>query len=537
MKKEGVKRFSLILALFIIFLSGFAFAEYLEIISLNSGSFTGNITTIDEDVYVLYNITINSTSLNTNITSVNITLPNGFSLGDGGISTTAFNSSFQLGARSMNWTNTSSGTGLSGLINASKGAFFTFNLTSPAPGRYNISIKIDSIERNLTVHVNDSTMPFSISMLPATGPFNVGGGSTNISNSTIYINVTANDTHGAINTFNISLLNSTGRVHANSTYDFSKLVLASDYLGVLTSANTGANGSGAAYFFGLPDDAYTLKVDVNDSSDNRYYGYFNTTIKVDTISPTVDLTSDVVEGSELTITIVNSDATSGVESCSVTGGRNPIISGTANFKDTGLTCSNEYSYVVTCTDYAGNEGTSGSKEFRTGSCSASNSGGGGSSTNTWTKTYAENNEEISERKSISKEIRSKERVRILFSGEDHNVGILKVSNNIVTVEVASTPQQKELGVGESAKFDLNGDSYYDIMVLINSVENGLVDMVINYIEEKVIVEEEQQESSSEDGVEKDLLNQDEESNSWTWIIVIIIVLAIVAGVIYWIKRK
>ncbi|NCO11875.1 hypothetical protein GW924_04750, partial [Candidatus Pacearchaeota archaeon] len=383
----------------VLFFASFVLADFAEYATLSSGTNSSrNFSIIDEDVYVLLNFSVNSTITTANISAVNVTLPYPLAFGTGGYTTTANNATFVTSAETMNWTNTTVAE-LGGLINSSTTAYFRINVSSAAPGRYNISVKIDGTERFLNVNVNDSTAPFSVSFLPAQGGFNVGGGATNLSNSTLYINITANDTHGTINTFNVSLTNSSGIV-MNTTYNFSLFSVYDKTLGIL-NGTAGANGTAAVYWFGLSDGAYTFKVNVNDSSNNIYT--HSTTLNVDTTSPTVTVALDTATSSEITATITKVDAVSGVETCTVSGGNAPVISGTTSFTDSGLTCSNTYTYTVTCTDYAGNQGTSAATGLSTGSCSSSSNNGGGGGT-TWTKTYSENDQELSLKGSVTQEL-------------------------------------------------------------------------------------------------------------------------------------
>ncbi|OIO43843.1 hypothetical protein AUJ64_01590 [Candidatus Pacearchaeota archaeon CG1_02_39_14] len=531
----------------VLFFASFVLADFAEYATLSSGTISSrNFSIIDEDVYVVLNFSVNSsqTTAGGYITAVNVTLPYPLTFGSSGNGT---NAGYGVGnlttsAATMNWSNgTVSDPGLSGLLNGSgttSTRYFYINVSSAAPGRYNISVKIDGTERFLDVNVNDSTAPFSVSFLPASGAFNVGG-ATNISNSTLYINITANDTHGTINTFNISLINSSGLVHSNATYNFSLSTVYNKVLGIL-NGTAGANGTGSVNWFGLPDGTYTLNVSVNDSSNNRFTTSLTQKIQVDTVSPAVAPTLSSSDRSSITANVGGSDATSGIETCTVSGGNNPVLTGTTSFTDTELTCSNTYTYIVTCTDYAGNQGTSGGTDFTTSSCSGGSNNGGGGGT-TWTKTYSENDQELSLKGSVTQELSANHRIRLMVSGETHHVGVKSISGGKATIEVASTPQEKELAAGESGKFDVTGDGTYDLLVTVQTIEGSKANVRVEYIQEEVT--EETQGSGTEDGQEEGGLlgglgnNEGTGLSNGAWIAIVIAIVIIIALVVFFVRRN
>ena len=55
----------------------------------------------------------------------------------------------------------------------------------------------------------------------------------------------------------------------------------------------------------------------------------------------------------------------------------------------------------------------------------------------------------------------------------------------MTVVVSSEPQEAELFVGESKKFDINGDNIYDLDVFLEGITNGFVNLTVNGISEEV----------------------------------------------------
>lgn len=78
---------------------------------------------------------------------------------------------------------------------------------------------------------------------------------------------------------------------------------------------------------------------------------------------------------------------------------------------------------------------------------------------------------------------SHERVRILVSGQTHHVGVLSISGQTALIEVASTPRNVTFNVGETKKFELTGDSYYDVSVTLRSIASSKANMTLSSIHE------------------------------------------------------
>jgi hypothetical protein len=60
-----------------------------------------------------------------------------------------------------------------------------------------------------------------------------------------------------------------------------------------------------------------------------------------------------------------------------------------------------------------------------------------------------------------------------------------VSSNSVTINVSSDPQSATLNVGETKKFEINEDGYYDISVKLNDMENSKANLTVMYLHEKM----------------------------------------------------
>ncbi|HIJ98344.1 TPA: hypothetical protein H1005_00160 [archaeon] len=115
----------------------------------------------------------------------------------------------------------------------------------------------------------------------------------------------------------------------------------------------------------------------------------------------------------------------------------------------------------------------------------SSGGGGGGDTGFWKNTYAYDTKNFSEKEPLTRELLKGYRVRIKLGNETHYVGVISLTSTSVTINVSSTPQQATLNVGESKKFEISGDDFYDILVKLNSINNNKTSMTISYLHEQI----------------------------------------------------
>jgi len=117
------------------------------------------------------------------------------------------------------------------------------------------------------------------------------------------------------------------------------------------------------------DGVYNLTVYANDSLNNLNTTTISFTIDNTNPSPSALTLSSATIGS-LTITFSGADGTCTVDRSGAE------ISGSTLTED-GLSCGTSYSYTITCTDTAGNTGSSSATSFSTSSCGGDPVGGGG----------------------------------------------------------------------------------------------------------------------------------------------------------------
>lgn len=191
---------------------------------------------------------------------------------------------------------------------------------------------------------------------------------------------------------------------------------------------------------------------------------------------------------------------------------------------------------VSGTTIASNAGSSSS------SSSSGSSSGGGITSSAWTATYKESDKELTDKGQVIKVLGEKQRVEIKVNGEIHNVGVVALTNNSATINISSDPQQATLIVGETKKFEINGDEYYDISVTLNSILNSKANVTILAIREKktdapnntIASDDIGKSDASTQGGSVDLgLPEKSTGVVWKWIIGGIVVLILICLIVYY----
>lgn len=130
------------------------------------------------------------------------------------------------------------------------------------------------------------------------------------------------------------------------------------------------------------------------------------------------------------------------------------------------------------------------------SASSSSSGGGSVSSLSsfyWIKTTDLGSLELNSDSSLADSgsylgtLSSKERVEFIIDGEEHNLGIVSVSDDSAIIQIASSPINVKFKVGEEKKFDLNNDLYYDLFVRLNNVIDKKASIFMKAIHDQIAV--------------------------------------------------
>jgi len=169
----------------------------------------------------------------------------------------------------------------------------------------------------------------------------------------------------------------------------------------------------------------------------------------------------------------------------------------------------------------------------------SSGGGGGGVLGFWSKTYLIGSENFTQ--GYTKRLSKKHRMRILVNGETHYVGVVSMTETTATINISSDPVTATLSVGDERKFDVTGDNFYDVNVILNSIVNGTeADITVKSINEAITSETTSEEEKKEGAAAKerdqvppeetqDTIKEKEGLPTWAWIVIIIIVILILAG--------
>ncbi|MCK5043960.1 hypothetical protein KAR52_03105 [Candidatus Pacearchaeota archaeon] len=474
----------------------------------------------------LVNITLNNTqgaSASGNISQVNFTLPSAFTYitqTNGSSNITHFPSEFIFteATRTLSWSNFTYA-----LINESVNmTSFWFNFSVNTPGWYNITLSVmngtggDSFTNysNITIEINDTAVPEIV----AANITSVT--SESYERGTLLLNVSIFD-YGTMCSVNFTITNSSESI--NATYNASQTGSSWNY-----TINTAS----------FPDGTYNITVYANDSAGNlndsarAYNVVFDNTAPV---TPTIESSSATI--TSLTLTVSVNDVTSGINAkCSVdrSGASITGTGTTQTLTETGLKCSNEYSYQVTCNDRAGNSVVSAITPFWTSSCGGSATNGGSGSS--WTGTINVHDEQFAE--GYTREIAVNNRMKVKVGSSYHYVGVKALTLTTATIEISSNPVEVELDIGEEAKIDVTDDGFYDMHVILNSIVNNKADITIKKIYEQ-IPEGEGAVATSGDitDVEEEVEEVEETNLIWLWISIGVLVVVGALAILLKMKKK
>ncbi|NHJ31894.1 MAG: hypothetical protein FK732_03435, partial [Asgard group archaeon] len=78
----------------------------------------------------------------------------------------------------------------------------------------------------------------------------------------------------------------------------------------------------------------------------------------------------------------------------------------------------------------------------------------------WTTTYVADNSDFLNKTGYTRELNSKQRLRVVIGGVNHYVGVVSLTSSTATINVSSDPQQAVFSVGQEKKFDVTSDGWY-----------------------------------------------------------------------------
>jgi len=486
----------------------------------------GTSFSVNETVNYTYNITLNNSDLG-NVSQINITIPSNFTF-------TANTNGTNISV-SHNFTNTSTiltwANITEHLLNGTEIGYFWFNASCTNPGTYNFTIEAlnstNTSITNISVTINDTTAP-QIQF--------VDGTDTNLSNlSRTYINynVTATDTI-ALDTINISLWNYT-----------------MDWINSTTNTTSAATGN----FAGLSAGTYYLNATVNDSAGNSNSSLTRTIVIDTTAGPVVtsylpaDATSAVTTAYNFTFNVT--DVNNTVVACELflNGAHYSNLTTPSETATNGIYNSSipvgSYTWLIGCADNSGNLGNSSSKTLVITSSDTSSTSSSSSSSSS--STPLESQLEIGYRR---ENLYQNYKVSLSVKSIVHMLKIIEVNSTSLKIRIESDPQEATLTVGEDAKFDLDADNIYDLLVTLDNINQiagriPSVDITIKTISEEIVLDpgispaatgNAIDDAGSDDTTATGGEVGDDGSKSFWWIVGIVIVLILLVAYIIYMKK-
>lgn len=82
-----------------------------------------------------------------------------------------------------------------------------------------------------------------------------------------------------------------------------------------------------------------------------------------------------------------------------------------------------------------------------------------------------------------------EEVQFNFNEEEHTIQVTSVSGHAVDVLIQSTPISANIVIGETKKFDLDSNNYYDLQIKLRNITNSIADLYITKINEQICTED------------------------------------------------
>jgi len=284
----------------------------------------------------------------------------------------------------------------------------------------------------------------------------------------------------------------------------------------------------------LVDGNYSIDIWANDTVNNVGVNLSTMFVWMDSTAPVATFTcspSTIGNGADTICTCTGTDTGGvGVNDSLTTAAVTITSNSTFGTFTTGTN-------NCTITDNAGNTHNA-TGTYTVASDAATDRGSSSSKTPMrWTGTFVINEEQFSE--GNTKQVAVNKRLRFKVKNINHHLGILELTGTTAKIEVSSTPQEATLSVGDTRKFDVSEDGYYDLVVTLNSILEGKADLTIKYISELITTESEVGEQEKEDAAEVAESEEEiQESSSifkkwWFWLVVVLIVV----GIGYYVKKN
>lgn len=350
--------------------------------------------------------------------------------------------------------------------------------------------------------------------------------SLTIGGISVSVNEPLNNSYQKFNstTFNCSALSDENYDLTNITY---YLLNSSDELvdSNVTNISGTENSSSWTYEFPTNETYFWSCVAFNNNSQNVTSENYSVTY--DITYPEISPISVSVSSSSATLTWNTAEETNvsifsenNVTNSSYSLNHSEIIS--------GLSASTTYTYNLTYCDRAGNcNSTNGTFTTSAAPVVIRSSGGGGGGGGG--KTITINDTQIS--RGYSKRYYNGEKLSFSLNGENHSIKLNKIINESVNLTIQSEPINFILSVGESKKMNLSSEKYFDLIIKLENISQGMANISLIKINESIFkpikpVDNENDKPSTPKE------NQESEKINWTlWVIGVICVFLIFGGLI------
>ncbi len=385
----------------------------------------------------------------------------------------------------------------------------------------NISVTWSEGQHNVTIYANDTvgnkssssvrfTIDTTIPNINIISPVN----NTNSSDNSLDINYTVSDAHLQ------------ACWYSNDTYSYNETITCGNNITTITWS----------------EGQHNVTVWANDSFGNENSSFIRFTI--DTAAPIINLISPANAStwtSSSTVTFSYNVTDVDIANCSL------IINNSVDQTDitideevsqsfTKSLSNTAYIWSINCTDYVGYTNFSSTRNLTVSyTPSTEDTGGNGGGTRAlsyWTNTYTIKDADFE--KGYTKELSIRQRMRVSVNKTSHYIGIINISNESVTVNVTSSPQQAVLFVNQTKKFELTNDSFYDLSVRLNDISKSKANLTIMKIYEEISEIEEKIEEEGEGlGIEEKKKEELDGRKGKLWIWIVVVAGLVVIGIISW----
>ena len=126
------------------------------------------------------------------------------------------------------------------------------------------------------------------------------------------------------------------------------------------------------------------------------------------------------------------------------------------------------------------------------------------------------------------------KIKFDVENETHQVKVDKLTNSTIKIIVSSEPQEATLVVGDTRRFEVTGDDFYDLSVRLNSIKGLRANLTIRSIHEEMSLE-----AVGEEGEMEVVAGEvfEEEKGDFVWIVGVIIALVVGIGYFVWKRKK